>query len=179
MTVDDAVKQYRVMCWLERMHGKRERLAYLRDRIEEIDAQGDGLKCAKFRTGYTRPTSEPDRIGTMLVKREEARAKAVEEAASIAGELRDAARLLREARDANAGEADAAFAYTAMVYCKGVPAGHAARAVGKSALSARQYPRQVAAMVYDAAPDRFPPTSDERFAEHGFGYWAYASKPPK
>ena len=173
---DEPTKQYRVLCWLDRLLAGQQRLAYLRDRLDELDAKADGLGAVTYRKDGVRVSYTPDKVGELVAKNEEARADALGEMDAIGETLRDARRILQDAWDANAGENDPACAYLMALYVDGVPEAEAARAVGMTTWGARLYPREVAAMIYDANAARFPETVEERFAVHGFGYWKFAKQ---
>lgn len=172
--VSDAAKQMRVISWLDGVREARARLADIRDKLREMDEGADGLSCAKVRKDGVRISYTPDKIGSMIAEREEVAAKLNAEAEFAEGRLRDACRTLQTAWDRNAGTDDPAFAYLLHRYVDGMSQADAAREVGTTIWGAKLYPRRVAALVYDSDPERFPPTVDERFAEHGFGYWNFA-----
>ena len=171
--VDDAVKQYRVMNWLDRVRRVHNRLATVHDLLVELDAAADGIKCARIREDGVRISYTPDKIGAMLAKCEEKRAELESEEERLETIVRDAARVLSCAWSAHPDVADPAFAYVLAVYGEGKQPVDAARECGTTTWGAKLYPRKVASMIYDTFPERFPPTMAEKTAEKPYGYWRY------
>lgn len=171
--MSEAVKQYRVMRWLDRAFDARRRLDYVADRIAELDEGADGLSCAKLRKEGVRVTYTPDKIGRMVAERDEARRRYVDEADHLAAMVSDARRVVARARDIDDGLRAPQFAYL-LALLDGAPASEAARSVGATRWQAKGYQRQVAAAVFDSDPARFPPTMEERDDGRRFGYWAFA-----
>lgn len=172
--VDDAVKQYRVMCWLDRVRRVHNRLVTVRDLLAELDDDTDGIKCARIREDGVRISYTPDKVGELLAKREEMRAELESEAERLVTVIHDAAMVLSRAWDAHPDVADPAFAYVLAVYGEGKPPTEAARACGTTTWGAKSYPRKVAAMIYDTEPARFPETMAEKNERAPYGYWMMA-----
>ena len=171
--IGTAAKMFRVISWFDRVFAARRRLAYVTDMITELDLGADGLSCAKLREDGVRISYTPDKIGSMLAEREEARARYVEERDRLAAMVADARRVIARARDRDDGMLAPQFAYL-IALLDGMDAEHAARSVGATRWQAKGYQRQVAAAVFDSDPARFPPTMEERDDGRGFGYWAFA-----
>ena len=171
----EAVKQYRVLRWLDRVFDARRDLSDARDRIREMDEDADRLKSSWPRRDGVRVRNAGDRVGEMLAAREERRGMLLEAAEAT---LSDARRVIAGARDANADAADAAFGYL-LALLDGMSAADAARSVGVTVWAAKGYQRQGAAMVYDSDPARFPPTAEELSGGRAYGYWQFtANEPP-
>lgn len=169
----DSSKQYRVISWLDGLLDASRRLKGIREKLRELDEGADGMSCARPRREGIRATYTPDKIGNMVAEREEAKGRLTAEAEQIEARLQDARRVLQEAWDANAGANDPAFAYLIHRYVDGMSLPEAARSVGTTSWGAKLYPRKVATMIFDADPDRFPETREERMDGKPYGYWAF------
>lgn len=168
--ITDEGKRYRVACWLEDLARCQARLQEVECKLSEIDMMGDGIGTMRYDRPYKPTFAHADRVGTLLVNREEARMRLSDEADELRLVLANGTRLLSTAWRANDGAADGCFAYVLARYGRGMMHDEAAAAAHLGRWEAKGAVRKIASMIYDHTPEAFEGPYGELSWTQYYGY---------